>query len=66
MIRFYESHKQGILESAESIELLRAIENSMNFKVIQSSAKMVSVDTPQDLEHAEIMMKKDSLKEKYL
>lgn len=66
MMQFYDSHTQGILESAESIELLRAIENSMRFKVIQSSANMVSVDTPQDLKQAEMMMKKDSLRGKYL
>jgi 3-deoxy-manno-octulosonate cytidylyltransferase (CMP-KDO synthetase) len=66
MSRFYSDLDQGILESAESIELLRAIENSMSFKVVQSSVKMVSVDTPQDLKEAELAMTEDSLSKNYL
>ena len=66
MTRFYESLEQGTLEKAESIELLRAIENSMHFRVVLSSAKMVSVDTLEDLQLAEALMKSDSISKKYL
>jgi 3-deoxy-manno-octulosonate cytidylyltransferase (CMP-KDO synthetase) len=66
MTRFYQSLVQGTLEMAESIELLRAIENHMQFRVIQSSAKMISVDTLEDLQLAELLMKSDSISKKYL
>ncbi len=66
MTRFYASIDQGSLEMAESIELLRAIENSMHFRVVQSSAKMVSVDTLQDLQQAEVLMKSDPIARTYL
>jgi 3-deoxy-manno-octulosonate cytidylyltransferase (CMP-KDO synthetase) len=66
MTRFYQEFELGALEAAESIELIRAIENSMNFKVIESLAQMVSVDTPADLIRAEVLMKEDYLSKKYL
>ncbi len=66
MIRFYETLNQGTLEMAESIELLRAIENYMHFQVVQSTANMVSVDTFEDLQYAEVLMKSDSISKKYL
>ena len=66
MTRFYQELELGTLEAAESIELIRAIENSMNFKVVESTARMISVDTPEDLINAEELMKEDSLSKKYL
>jgi 3-deoxy-manno-octulosonate cytidylyltransferase (CMP-KDO synthetase) len=66
MTRFYEDLELGALEAAESIELIRAIENSMRFKVVESDAQMISVDTPEDLINAETMMKADLLSKKYL
>ena len=66
MTRFYQELEPSTLEAAESIELIRAIENSMNFKVVESTARMLSVDTPEDLINAEELMKEDSLSKKYL
>ena len=66
MHKFYRGLNQGPLETSESIELLRAIENSMNFRVVQSSARMLSVDTPEDLYQAKLLMKMDSLRKNYL
>lgn len=66
MTRFYQDLELGTLEAAESIELIRAIENSMRFKVVESDAQMISVDTPEDLINAETMMRADSLSKKYL
>lgn len=66
MSRFYQDLELSTLEAAESIELIRAIENSMSFKVIESDAQMISVDTPVDLINAEHMMKADKLSKKYL
>ncbi len=66
MHKFYGELNQGPLEASESIELLRAIENSMNFRVVKSSAQMISVDTPEDLHQAELLMKMDSLCKNYL
>ena len=66
MHKFYRGLNQGPLETSESIELLRAIENSMNFRVVKSSVQMLSVDTPEDLHQAELLMKIDSLWKNYL
>jgi 3-deoxy-manno-octulosonate cytidylyltransferase (CMP-KDO synthetase) len=66
MKQFYESFDQSPLETSESIELLRAIENSMNFRVVISSAQMISVDTPEDLQQAELLMKQSSHRKSFL
>jgi 3-deoxy-manno-octulosonate cytidylyltransferase (CMP-KDO synthetase) len=66
MTRFYKNLGKGELEMAESIELLRGIENSMRFRVVQSSAQMISVDTEEDLQQAELLMQRDSTCKRYL
>jgi CMP-2-keto-3-deoxyoctulosonic acid synthetase len=61
MKKFYEDTLPGKLEAAESIEMLRAIESSFNFKLLKSDVKMCSVDTVEDLKFVETLMKNDPL-----
>jgi 3-deoxy-manno-octulosonate cytidylyltransferase (CMP-KDO synthetase) len=41
------------LESAESLEQLRALEHGMRIKVVETTFDSISVDTPQDLERVQ-------------
>jgi 3-deoxy-manno-octulosonate cytidylyltransferase (CMP-KDO synthetase) len=41
--------KPGVLEQAESLEQLRALENGAKIRVVLAKAAAVSVDTPEDV-----------------
>ena len=45
-----QSLKKGILEEAESLEQLRALENGIKIKVCMTDKKLIGVDTKEDLE----------------
>ncbi len=49
------------LETAECLEQLRAIENGVKIKVVETSYNPVSVDTPQDLEKVRGIFKAKAL-----
>lgn len=46
----YAKMKPTMLEQAESLEQLRALENGYRIKVIETNHRFVGVDTPEDLE----------------
>lgn len=48
---------QSALEMAESLEQLRWLENGYTIKVGLSSVETIGIDTPEDLERAEIFLK---------
>lgn len=48
--------KQTRLEAAERLEQLRALENGVRIKVIETACNPVSVDTPEDLEKVRAIM----------
>lgn len=55
---FFQYHNPSHLESIEGIELLRFVENNIPFRCIEvSNAKMLSVDTPKDLQIVEHYLK---------
>jgi 3-deoxy-manno-octulosonate cytidylyltransferase (CMP-KDO synthetase) len=45
--------KPGLLEQAESLEQLRALENGAKIRVILTKSAAVGVDTPEDVEAVE-------------
>lgn len=47
----------GVLEQTEKIEALRMLENGMRIKMMETSFKGVSIDTPGDLEIAQRILK---------
>ena len=54
------------LEVAESIDMMRFIENGHRVKMIETSFSTHAVDTPDDLKRVEELLRKDPLTEKYI
>ena len=53
------------LEIIESIDMLRLLEHGYKVKIVPTQSDTYSVDTPEDLEKVEQLMKKDSLFSQY-
>ena len=53
------------LETIESIDMLRLLEHGYKVKIVPTQSDSYSVDTPEDLEKVEKLMKKDSLLSQY-
>ena len=49
------------LEIIESINMLRVLEYGYKIRMVVTTSETVGVDTPEDLERATNLMKKDSL-----
>ena len=64
LLEFNET-KQTPLEIIESIDMLRTLENRDIVKMVYVNNTTYSVDTKQDLDNVEKLMKKDSLIKKY-
>ena len=47
----------GKLENSEKLEQLRALENGIRIKVVTTELTTIGVDTPEDLEKAEALLK---------
>ncbi len=52
---------QTPLEKIESVDMMRAVEHGYSVKCVESEYKTIGVDTPKDLEYAEMLMAEDSL-----
>lgn len=65
LLKFNEM-TQTPLEIIESVDMLRLIENGYQVKMVMSNYETYSVDTPQDLNNVETMMKADPLVNGYL
>ena len=53
------------LEAIESVDMLRLLEHGYKVKIVPTQSNSYSVDTPEDLEKVEQLMKKDSLFSQY-
>lgn len=49
----YAQMERTVLEKAESLEQLRALENGYRIKVLETKAKLIGVDRPEDIELVE-------------
>ncbi len=61
----FNSYNQTKLEKIESIDMLRSLENGDKIKIVETEHKNWSVDTKDDLEIVEKMMKNDILLGEY-
>ncbi|MDD5108780.1 MAG: 3-deoxy-manno-octulosonate cytidylyltransferase [Candidatus Omnitrophica bacterium] len=65
-LKKFSSWPQTKLEKIEYIEYLRILENGYNFRGVVTDEYTTSVDTPEDLKVILKIMKKDTIKFKYL
>jgi 3-deoxy-manno-octulosonate cytidylyltransferase (CMP-KDO synthetase) len=56
-LKRFVSLPESPLEKCEKLEQLRALENGMKIKVIQTQFQSIGIDTPEDLEWAEEYLK---------
>jgi 3-deoxy-manno-octulosonate cytidylyltransferase (CMP-KDO synthetase) len=54
------------LEIAESIDMLRFLEHGRSVRLVETHVATHSVDTPEDLQQVELLMKNDPLMRKYV
>ena len=62
----FSNLKQSYLEKIEGIELMRAIENSINVGTFEAKGKSIAVDKLEDYENAIVKIENDPLTKKYL
>lgn len=64
LIKYYNM-KPTKYEIIESVDMMRVIENGDKVKMIEITDDIISVDTPNDLKKASILLKKDKYTKKY-
>ena len=64
LIKYYNM-KPTKYEIIESVDMMRIIENGDNVKMIEITDEIISVDTPNDLKKASLLLKKDKYTRKY-
>ena len=62
----YYKMKPTKYEIAESIDMMRIIENGEKVKMIEIDDDVISVDTPKDLRKSIKLIKKDNFTQKYI
>jgi len=66
MLKTYASLKPTSLEQAESIDMLRLLEHGYNVWMVETDFEIHAVDTPEDLDLVETLMRDDPLVEQYM
>lgn len=61
----FASWERGPLEKAESVDMLRVLENGGRIKMVRTSHRLHAVDCPDDLARVERMMKNDPIYTRY-
>jgi 3-deoxy-manno-octulosonate cytidylyltransferase (CMP-KDO synthetase) len=64
LLRFNEM-EESPLEICESVDMMRILEYGEKVRMVSTSVRTFSVDTPEDLAHVARLMKGDSLRESY-
>lgn len=62
----FASLRQTPLEIAESVDMLRVLENNISLYVVFTETETIGIDTPDDKARGEKMLAADSLVERYL
>ena len=62
----YNKMEPTALEIIESVDMMRILENGLNIKMIDTKFKTKAVDTKEDLDTLNELMKDDILVKKYL
>lgn len=62
----YSNMPQTPLEIIESVDVLRILENNIKIKTVMTGFKSLGVDTPEELNRAEDILKNDVLLPKYI
>ena len=65
-LKTYSSLAQTPLEKAESVDMLRVLENNLSLRVVFTETETLGVDTPQDLATGEKRLLDDDLTRLYL
>jgi 3-deoxy-manno-octulosonate cytidylyltransferase (CMP-KDO synthetase) len=64
LLRFNEM-EESPLEICESVDMMRILEYGEKVRMVSTSVRTFSVDTPEDLAHVARLMKGDGLRERY-
>jgi 3-deoxy-manno-octulosonate cytidylyltransferase (CMP-KDO synthetase) len=62
----FNAMPETVLEQIESVDMLRILENGQKVRMVYCDTINKSVDTPEDLEQAEILMRDDPLLKTYM
>ena len=55
-----------MLESVESVDMMRAVEHGYRVRVVETRGRMIGVDVPADIKRAEELLLLDPLTGKYM
>jgi 3-deoxy-manno-octulosonate cytidylyltransferase (CMP-KDO synthetase) len=61
-LKKFVSLPPGALEKCEKLEQLRALENGMRIKVLETAFQTIGIDTPEDLKNAEALLASGGVK----
>ena len=66
VLRHFAALQATPLERSESIDMLRLIENGYPIRIVETDVQSHAVDTPEDLQLVETLLRQDSLIQQYM